>query len=276
MKVPSLAEWLHEATEMLELKPSTRKSYEGLVELLVSSMGDPAIDRVSPLDVQRFVSSTGLSASRTRQAHSVLRGAYRMAVQYGLVDSNPCLTTRLPRLPRTTRRALTREEVGRLADAAGNYSSLVWFLATTGLRWSEVAELKGGDVDGRRVSVSRARVRGVVGTPKSHCQRVVFAPDWVELPEVGADEYVWRSARGNPLRHSNFIGTVWKRAVEGSGVRATPHELRHTACSWMLEAGVPVHVVQKVMGHSTPVITLAVYAHALEGELEAAARSLSA
>jgi hypothetical protein len=110
-----LSDWLAETTELLDLKPSSRSSYGSLTRLMVAFWGDPPIRDLTPLDVQRFASRSGKSASRTRQAVHILRASLGEAVRFGELASNPCDGVKLPRLPRPSGRGLTREEVERLA-----------------------------------------------------------------------------------------------------------------------------------------------------------------
>lgn len=283
MSDKNLSEWLSETTELLDLKPSSRACYGSLHRLLVAHLGDVPIDRISPLDVQRFASRSGKSASRTRQAVHVLNGSLSEAVRFGVLDKNPCEGVRLPRLPRPGGRALTREQVEDLAAAAdrfGGYGDFVRFLAWTGLRWSEAVELRGRDVAGRRVEVTRAAVAVgsggiVVGTPKSHKSRTVVAPSFLRLPAAGDDELLFATPRGTRILSQNFRQRTWLPALRRVGLEGVRvHDLRHSACSLLIEAGVPPRVVQQILGHSDIATTMRVYATVHDHQLEDAAQAL--
>lgn len=70
---------------------------------------------------------------------------------------------------------------------------------------------------------------------------------------------------GTPMRPKNVNRTVnW--AIEGAGVtRVTPHGLRDSAASILLDQGAPIPAVSAILGPSSPAITMSVYAHMLEG-----------
>jgi integrase len=251
----------------------------------VGHLGDVPISELSPLDVQRFASRSGKSASRTRQAVLILRASLDQAVRFGELASNPCDGVKLPRLPRPGGRALTREEVeaiARAADRFGGHGDFVRFLAWTGLRWSEAVELRGRDVAGRRIVVTRAAVAVgsggiVVGTPKSHASRTVVAPSFLRLPDAGPDELLWTTPRGARLVSQNFRQRTWLPALRRTGVEGVRvHDLRHSACSLLIQAGVHPRVVQQILGHSDIATTMRVYATIHDHQLEEAARALEA
>jgi len=72
------------------------------------------------------------------------------------------------------------------------------------------------------------------------------------------DELVFRNERGGPLRRANFRQWVWLPALARSGLVERPkfHDLRHCYATWLVSDGVPVNVVQAVMGHEQASTTL--------------------
>ena len=88
---------------------------------------------------------------------------------------------------------------------------------------------------------------------------------WLVADELGAPYY--------PDSISEWFDRK-ARALELPRIRL--HDLRHTAASLMLASGVPVKVVSEMLGHSSPTITLSIYAHTLPGMAEEAGAALSA
>jgi integrase len=89
------------------------------------------------------------------------------------------------------------------------------------------------------------------------------------------DDLVFTSPEGSVLRNGNFRARCFDAAAERAGVTGiTPHELRHTAASLAIQAGAPVTVVSKMLGHANPAITLKVYAHLRPSDLDALADRL--
>ena len=131
------------------------------------------------------MSTEGLSASRTRQAHHVLKAMLDAAVRDNRLSRNPVAGVDLPRLPDTEHRYLTHDEVEDLAHRCGDYRVLVLTLAYTGLRWGEAAALRVGRVDLMRgrlevvEAVSAVNGYPVYDSPKSHAHRSVPVPKFL-------------------------------------------------------------------------------------------------
>jgi integrase len=82
------------------------------------------------------------------------------------------------------------------------------------------------------------------------------------LADAGA-EWVFAGPLGGPQRRGNFRQRVWRPAVRRSGLtpRLRFHDLRHCYATWLISDGVPVNVVQKLLGHSRASVTLDRYTH---------------
>jgi integrase len=279
---PTLSVWLSEALTLMSVKPKTLAGYQSLSRLLVSSLGDVPLDSIKTLDVQRFVSTSSLSASRTRQAYRLLHQVMDMAVTYEVMDKNPCVRIRLPRMPKKEIVCLTVKDIDRLAEAAdqhGGYGHFIRFMAYTGLRWGEAAALQHKHIDGNKVYVRRNQVdiNGVLsyGSPKSHSERMVFLPASFTLPTGAPDEHVFKSPQGKALRSTNFARNVWHPATEAIGrPDLRVHDLRHTACSLLIQANVHPKVIQRLMGHSSITVTMDTYGHLIGNALEEASIAL--
>lgn len=148
------------------------------------------------------------------------------------------------------------------------------FLASTGLRWSEVVALKWGDLvldgDSPRVKVRRALVRGRLKPPKSrHARRdVPLSPALVsKLRERRGDRdaLVFATRKGTPLHYSNVRRRVLRPAIEEAGASwAGFHKFRHWCASALLERGANAVQVQRWLGHHSPAFTMSRYVHLLD------------
>ena len=190
---------------------------------------------------------SGLAPATVRQAHRVLALILTLAVRDGRIPRNPAAGVPLPRARRTEPRFLTREEVERLADAAGEYGDVVRLLAYTGLRFGEMAALRVRRVDFLRkrltVAESATEVGGTVeyGTPKTHQQRTVPIPAVLVEPlsrrceGEGRDDLVLTSPAGAVLRSGNSDGDSSTRRPGRPGWRTsarTTSGTRPRACWW--------------------------------------------
>lgn len=154
-------------------------------------------------------------------------------------------------------------------------STLIYFLAYTGLRIGEALALRVGDIDleRRRITVSKTmRNNGTDGPTKNKKTRIVAMPQFVadalrELTDgMDATAHVFQTASHTPLNEANWRNRVFNKAVQSAGLDTEelaglrPHSLRHTYASMAVAAGCDVITLANSMGHSNPSITLNYYA----------------
>ena len=234
----------------------------------------------------------GLAPTSLRLRTAAIRGFYRFAFGDGLIGTDVAAHLDLPRQPRYLPETLTVDETVRLLEAAGDAPpddrpptdadglrlrdrALLETLYAAGLRVSEALRL---DID--HVTPDSGFVR-VIG--KGDKERVVPIGDvalewlgrylawprgaWLDragLPD-GAGSPVFVTQRGTRLGRQQ-AWQVAKAAAEASGLgdRVSPHTLRHSFATHMLEGGADLRVVQELLGHAS-ISTTQLYTH-LTGE----------
>jgi integrase len=267
------------------LKPSTRTRYRGLLKVqILPKWGGCSLHDVDFLEVQGWVSdltSSGLSGSTVRQAHRVFSLLLETAVRSKRLSSNPAIGVKLPRAGKPEKTFLNHEQVTALAEAAGEWRTVILVLAFCGLRWGELAALRVGRVDTmrRRISVAESVTEPdgklVWGDPKNHQRRSVPIPKFLvdELDVLkagkGPKDLMFTGARGGVLRNGNFRRDIFNAAAAKAGLDGlTPHELRHTAASLAISSGANVKAVQRMLGHASAAMTLDVYAGLFDDDLD--------
>ena len=276
-----------------QVQPSTLRRYEGLprVQVLPNWERVP-LSAVAHADVAAWVvslSSEGLAGSTVRQAHRVLSRVLSLAVRDGRLLRNPAEGVPLPRARRSEKRFLSHEQVAALAKACGGYGIVIRTLAYCGLRYGELAALRGGRVDLVRqqltIAESVTEVDGlaVFGTPKNDQVRSVPVPTSLMHQLAGLTEgkgrhyLVFTSPNGRLLRLMNFRRRMFDPAAASVGLTGlTPHELRHTAASLAISAGANVKAVQRLLGHASAALTLDIYSGLFDDDLDAVAERLDA
>lgn len=161
-----------------------------------------------------------------------------------------------PKVPRSLPKALTKEEVRRLLSVIPPTKKrdrlILLLLYGTGLRVSELCNLKRSDVDFER---SLIVVRGGKGAK----DRMIPVPgflmeeikSYLETRSDPSEYLIVEDRRERKDRLSTK--TVWyllKRYGEKAGVKVTPHTLRHSFATHMLENGVDIRAIQELLGHS--------------------------
>ncbi|GHD50687.1 site-specific integrase [Mycetocola manganoxydans] len=291
-------EWLARQTH---LKPSAFRSLDSAWRVHVEPRwGATPIAAIMHTDVQKWVSELGTGtknekpkgSTTVKRSYGVLAAILDDAVRDRRLSSNPARGVNLPRKTSKKRVYLTHAQVQLLADSAGVQSTLVLFLAYTGLRWGEATGMRVQDLDAlrRRVSVHENAVnvggRIVVGTPKSHASRSVPFPDFLSEPLARLCEGKERSAllfgngrdhlRSPDVRDGWYVSAIRKaQRIDPTFPTLTLHDLRHTAASLAISAGANVKAVQRMLGHASAAMTLDTYADLFDDDLDAVATALN-
>ncbi|WP_168706583.1 site-specific integrase [Gordonia paraffinivorans] len=235
--------------------------------------------------VERWIADMGRQGSGATvvlRAYGVLAGILDTAVKSRRLVTNPARTPEnLPKKRRKPRTYLTHEHVAALA-AEAKYPTLVRLLAYTGLRWGEAIGLrvKHLDLARKRLTVVENAVQvdmeTIVGTPKGDEARSVPIPEFLVFELAAAvkgkqpDDLVFSDARGRHLKRPVSSSGWFEAAVARSGVpRVTVHDLRHTAASLAISAGVNVKALQRMLGHASAAMTLDTYADLFDEDLDA-------
>lgn len=242
-------------------------------------------------DVQAWVSGMGKAARTVDTIHGRFRSFLNWCVAEGKIITNPAANVNLPEGRKREHIYLTVPEVDALASAVPVfYQDLIWFLATTGLRFGEAAELRSKDLHiGRaRVKVARSVTdvggRLQVGPPKGRKERDVPVPAEVlerlrtRTQGKARDDLVFPTPRGKTLRSNNFKRRTYDPAVLAAGLPPGlwVHDLRHTAASLAISSGASVKSVQRMLGHASAKITLDVYAGLFDQDLDDVAARMDA
>jgi len=250
--------------------------------------------------VQRFVnemSERGLSPSTTERVLRVLSGALKEAVESELISKNPATGITSPKGIRLERRVLTKDEQLRFIEAAklDERGEIFILMLGTGMRIGETLALTWDDVsfDNAEIRVTKTlvenscnthgiRKRSVTfGTPKTKAsyRTIPLLPQLVEMlrqlqskqkscmREMGGafDDHnlVFCSRFGNVL-YGVDMNKRLKRIAEKEGISGLhTHCLRHTFATRGLENGVPLKVMQEILGHADLSMTADLYTHVL-------------
>ena len=211
------------------------------------------------------------SPARARDSVDALRIVFRRAVEQGAMDSNPAHQIPAMVVERRPARYLTRDEAVALQAVADahRHPRLGLFVALaigTGARRGEIEALAWENVRGHAIHVdglvgNRTR-RGTLGRPKSASgERTIPVGDtlWARL----------ESHRATGPVIGPYPGSSWDE-IKPPGT--TVHDLRHTAATFWLAAGMNVHEVAVLLGHADAVMVLRLYGHALPSHLSVAGR----
>ncbi len=251
----ALADYLEEAREGQCPSPSEVTSFE--LRGYVSALHD--VDYAKSTIARRLAS---------------LRSFYRFGQREGWVDTNPAKALRNPRQGRTLPHFLSAEDIGRLLRTPSAQTNpgkrdraILETMYAAGLRVSEVVGLNDGDLDFQS-GVVRVRGKG---------KRERLAPigsyatealsNWLNVRKLhasqptGADAPVFLNKFGRRIT-TRSVARMLEKYLKEAGLdgRTSPHSLRHSFATHLLDRGADIRSVQELLGHKS-LVTTQIYTH---------------
>ena len=261
--------------------PLTLKSYrEDLRQLeeFLRSAGCRNPGEASSVILRRFAAglhAAGYAASSVARKLASTRSFYAFGQREGWVPTNPAKPLRSPKRSRKLPKFLTGDEIGRLlaapkpANAGGlRDRAILELMYSSGVRVRELVGLDDADLDLRGGTI---RVRGKgrrerLGMVGSHAHTALQA--WLAArprpsiaPPRGAPRPLFTNRFGGRLSVRGVARLLEKHlAVAGLSRRASPHTLRHSFATHLLDAGADIRSVQELLGHKS-LVTTQIYTH---------------
>ena len=251
MPISPLRQRMIEDMTVRKLGPATQKSYVRAVKTFSEFLGrSPAT--ATPEDLRRFQvhqSEAGVQPSSMNNTVTALRFFFRVTLDRGEMGRHLTLV----RQPRKLPNVLNEEEVLRLLEHASGvkYRAALGVAYGAGLRVSEVANLKVSDIDSKRMLIRVEEGKG------RKDRNAMLSPRLLELLRdwwwVGRPT-TWLFPGRDPLLPvtARQLYRVVEEAAAAAEIktRVTPHTLRHSFATHLLEQGVDIRVIQVLLGHA--------------------------
>lgn len=237
---------------------------------------DLALDRITVSDLSRYLLTLkrhGLGPRSVSRHLSAVRGLYRFLLREGTLDRDPTEHLETPRPPRRLPRAISPDEVTALLEAPDARTpiglrdrAILELLYATGMRASECLSLRIEDVNLSAGYVictgkgSRQRLVPVGAQALALVSRFLKTgrPFFVKRTDPGN---LFLNRRGRALSRQALWGILKKAARRAGGRSAiSPHTLRHSFASHLLERGADLRSVQAMLGHAD-ISTTQIYTH---------------
>lgn len=275
--------WVEPFDDYLSLElgssPHTVESYVRDIRRLASyalSVGTGEPGDITPGLVREFIyhlKDIGLAPASIRRQISAVRTYYRFLTAEGHVQADPSLQLETPRAWHKLPEVLTVEEVEALLAAPNPDEPLAWrdrslleFGYATGVRVSELIGLRTGDVwfDEALIRVlgKGSKERLVPIGRRALGAAAVYSREVRPMLDKGQTEsHFFLNARGRPLSRVGAWSII-KKCAERAGITKTvsPHTLRHTFATHLLEGGADLRAVQEMLGHAD-LATTQIYTH---------------
>ncbi|MAB48154.1 MAG: recombinase [Flavobacteriaceae bacterium] len=248
----------------LELKRysfNTVKNYISSFESFINHFKEKELNEINEMDIRTYLQSLiqkGLSNSQVNLTINSIKFYYETV----LGMPNRFYSIERPRKKKSLPEVLSKKEVLRIIDCTSNlkHRCIVGLLYSSGLRRSELLNLKIKDIDSKRMVV-------VVKDAKGNKDRVtVLSPKLLKnlqeyYKEYRPETYLFEGQKGGKYSVSSVLNIV-KSASQKAGIykKVTPHVLRHSFATHLLENGTDLRHIQLLLGHSSTKTT-EIYTH---------------
>jgi integrase/recombinase XerC len=256
-----------------------REDLQGLTDWLEAMRGElPHPSGLSPQELRSYqaaLQQAGYARATIARKLASLRSFYRFAMRQGIASDNPAKPLRNPRQQRKLPHVLSNDEVARLLlappgdDTAGlRDRAILETMYSAGLRVSELVALRDGDLDPQE-QIVRVRGKGrkerisplgsfAIRAIDQYVRRRIRAP---KTEALGREAPVFVNRFGRLLT-TRSVGRMLEKyiAICGLDSRTSPHTLRHSFATHLLDRGADIRSVQELLGHKS-LATTQIYTH---------------
>jgi integrase/recombinase XerC len=266
-------QWLAMLAHEKRASPHTLRAYGDDVARFIGfqaihtggAVSEKRLAKLVPADIRAFISSRrseGLGAGGVQRALAAVRSFYKFLAREGILENAAARAVRTPRVRRSLPRPLSVSDAERAIAEAGEHTvewlaardaALLTLLYGAGLRISEALAMKRGDVPlGSTLTVlgKGRKERSVPVLPVVNAALTDYAG---KIPFTGAPSSpLFLSRRGKPMsaREAQLLMQNLRGRL-GLAEKATPHALRHSFATHILQGGGDLRSVQELLGHAS-------------------------
>ena len=298
-----LNEWFPVCVDNGEHKPTTVAYYRSNLPYIVEYFSSRILQDIKSSDIKKFLNfirNEKKLAPQTIQHHyRTIKMIFDFAVKEELIHKNPVDAVDKPKLLRKNVDAFTQEEAQKffevLSDSDVDFRCMMYLLLTTGIRRGELLGLKWGDINFEKSVISIKRnvtytaISGItVDTPKTEnsIRIIPLIPATLNLlndykeefcPLSGEDDFLFYGIGGTKTaKDPNAVTRRVKRFMKRNNLPdMSPHDLRHSCATLLLQNGADIKSVQEILGHANASTTLNFYVRSDIEQMQAATNKLS-
>ncbi|MBC2713530.1 MAG: site-specific integrase [Desulfosarcina sp.] len=286
-------DWLEQ--KKLNVRASTWEMYRGHVEKHFEDVNDIRVNRLATSKVEKFIvakQTAGMNITTLRKIIVTFNQIMQYTVRNKYLDHNPVRDAQRPKdrgkIKESHIKVLDPEQINSFFGAVENpkYKTLFMLAILSGARQGELLGLKWTDTDwiNNQIHIQRSFNTHTWYKPKTKASyrridlgstmmkqlkawRLTCPPNDLDL--------IFPSEKGSPLEANNVVTRYFRKAMKKAGLpRLRFHDLRHTYASLLIEQGENIKYIQSQLGHSSPTVTLNVYAHLMKPVNQASANRL--
>lgn len=254
------------------------------VRQIVDGIGNKPINKITAAELQAYLNTlTGYSNSHIKKQFDIMQQIFTRAYKDGIIARLPDIDC--PKGQKNAvGRSLTEEEKELLLEVLKGHRGEIFckLMLFCGLRGGEVSALLWDDVDLKKniIHINKALKKdGTIGPPKSSAgvRDVPIPQNFASKlkQERKLSPFVCVNTQGKPYTKTARV-KLWKGIKREMGIEEPfkMHFLRHTYCTDLEKAGIPINIARVLMGHSSISVTAQIYTHADNATLEYARKMI--
>ena len=271
------------------LAPNTVKGYAPALRRAIEQFGDMPAQKITSKDIELFINhfaKQGYAQKTVTTQLLVLHLALDYAMLEGDVPNNAASPVKVPRFLKKTRREMpTAEELEIVKNSISEpFGLFAFFILYTGCRRGEALAITHGDINKENgtISVNKSvyhiHNKPFVKTPKTAAgERSVILLDILKqhLPKGKKTDLLFPNEYGTIMTETQFQ-RQWELYTKATGLKITPHQLRHAYATILFDAGIDDKDAQELLGHANIATTRDIYTHISKSRLEKTASILNA
>lgn len=269
---PKLAELFLQSKKLEGLSENSLTLYRGRLKIFFETMQKNP-EEITTNDIRCFLvgyqKRTGISDRTLDKFRQIINVFYTWLTDEEYITKNPCRNIKEIKYEVTPRRSLTRMELEMIRRACKTKRDLaiVDTLYSTGCRVSELINMKISDINTEDKSIH------IIGKGKKHNTCYLNTNAQLSLNEYMKERkddstYLFVGKR-EPFNKLSIkaIELIFKDISKNTGIMVTPHIMRHTCATLSLQSGMPLHQVQRMLGHASSDTTL-IYAETSQEDVK--------
>jgi integrase len=277
------------------VRKSTWEMYQGHIKHHFNDISKIRVNRITIASVEKFITTRqtqNMNLTSLRKIITTLNQVMNYAVRHKYIEHNPVKDAERPKdkgkIKKSNVRVLTPIEINDILNTVKDqkYRTLFKLAIMSGARQGELLGLKWSDIDWstNQIHIQRTYNKGRWYRPKSKTsdRKIDLGPTminglkkWRLACPPSDQELVFPNLAGKPMCQSHMLSRHFRPALKTAGLEGIRfHDLRHTYASLLIDQGENIKYIQTQLGHSSPTLTLDVYAHLMKPVNQEAARRL--
>lgn len=232
-------------------------------------------------DLKQYIQKSTKNIKTTSISHkiTVIKSFYNFLLDDELINKNPCMSLKMPKKDKLLPVYLTIDEINKLLDIKldnpYNYrdKAILELLYATGIRISELVKLKISNIDFKEDLIrvigkgSKERIIPITDEAKSYLDKYIYQYRPIILKDKNT-EYVFVNRYGKPISRQSVFKFIKLECLKKNIKKdISPHTIRHTFATHLLQNGADLRIIQELLGHSD-ITTTQIYAHLINEQLK--------